>query len=414
VRKPGVIATVLALAALLAWSAGAPALAANGGAAGAAGAAGAGAAGAGAAGAQLLPQVQPPPPPPPTSGPGSRIEPDPAAYQACEDGSGPLWTPYYTDRFHSCFLVHTGFDVVVDGAVVGNWTLQWIVTGSADNDAQLMTFKVKSTLWKVTGTPPKPTWEWSVGLACLNYFGDASCSQTHAAGYTYDVAVWSLPHSFTFLFNTSKSKGGGDKYHSAADALNYHAMSQWQGFPANTRSWSNGVYFRCDKASYINSFNGGCIYYQAMATWKVSLSGKAAAVARHIQLAQAKPGTGTYPPAPGGKKVVIPGFKSTGQPLMRLLPAYNEKIYNGNRSTAVAACVKKWGKGYSQGGKFQCDEYPMAATYEGASQANGSPWWYSVQVLATAANQSAGGSWSAFLKSNRILSGDPFWVQVVP
>lgn len=405
-RKLGIFTIALALTTISAAATGIPASAANGN-------------GAGPGATALIPQIQPPPPPPPTSGPKSRIEPNASAYNACEHGQGPLWTAYYKDRFHSCFLIHTGFDVVIKkngvNVKVGNWTLQWIATGTADNNFQLMTFNVKSTLWKVTGVPPGPTWMWSVGLACLSYFSNSTCSNNHAAGYTMDVATWSLPHTFTFLFNTSKSAGAGDKFHNAADGLNFHAMSQWQMFPGNisSKSWSNATYFRCDKAKYINRTTGGCIFYQVMATWKISLSGKAGAVAKHIQLALTHPGTGTYPPAPGGKKVLIPGFKSTGQPLMRLYKAYNMKLYRDNHNTAVAACVRKYGPHYTNGGK-ECDEYPMASTYEGASTATGNPWWYSVQALSGSANSSAGAQWAAFLSKNRILSGDPFWVAVVP
>jgi len=403
VRKIVIGLTIASIAAISTLSAAAPALASNAG---------------GTGPAIMAPQVQGPPPPPPTSGKGTRIQPDVSGYNRCEGGGGPLWTAYFKDRFHSCFLVHTGFDVVVkkDGVnvVVGNWTLRWIVTGTGYNLGQLMTFTVKSTLWDVTGVPPGPTWRWSVGLSCLNYFG-STCGNNHSTGYTYDVATWSVPHTFTFLFNTSKSPGyTPDKYYNAADGLNYHAMSQWQMFPGNqaSKSWSNPVYFRGDKAKYARGV-GGSVFYQVIPTWKISLSGKAAAVAKHIQLALTKPGTGSYPPAPKGKKVRIPGSVSTGQPLMRLYPAYDQTIYDANRDTANRACVAKWGPGYSNGGKDECDEYPMAATYEGASQANGSPWWYSVQVLAASANGSAGGSWVQFLNNNRVLSGDPFWVAVV-
>jgi hypothetical protein len=267
----------------------------------------------------------------------------------------------------------------------------------------------------VTGVPPAPTMQWSIGLSCLNYFGDASCSNNHSTGYTYSVEEWSVPHTFTFLFNTSNSKGGGDKYHNAADGLNYHAMSQWQMFPGNarSRSWSNATYFRCDRARYITKSGGGCVFFQVMPTWQISRSGNAAAVAKHIELALIKPGTGTYPPAPAGKKVVIPGSAATGRPLRRLYANYDEALYNANRTVAINACIAKWGSGYAHGGKYDCDEYPMAGTYQGAATANGNPLWYSVLPVPSSANRSAGGSWSAFLVANHVLSGDLFWVAVV-
>lgn len=55
----------------------------------------------------------------------------------------------------------------------------------------------------------------------------------------------------------------------------------------------------------------------------------------------------------------------------------------------------------------------MAVTYEGGLQGNGSPWWYSVQVLAAGASTSAGAQWNAFVVKNRVLSDDRFWVAVV-
>jgi hypothetical protein len=409
VRKIGILIVTLAIAGISMLAGAVPALAASG-------------SGPVQGEAAFVPQVQGPPGPPPTSGKGTEIAPDPGAYKRCEGGSGPLWTPYFEDRFHSCFLVHTGFDVVVKkngvSVVVGNWTLLWIVTGTGSNGLQTMTFQVQSKLWKVTGVPPSPTWQWSVGLACRNYFG-STCSNNHAAGYTEDVAQWSVPQKLSFIFITRKSPGyAPNRYFSANDKLNYHAMSQWQMFPGNaaSESWSNPVYFRGDQANYINgeAYDQGSVFYQVIPTWELSLSTKAKPVAQNIQLAQTHPGTGTYPPAPGGKKVRIAGFAGTGQPLLRLNPSYNPVIYADNRAVANAACVKGWGPGYSQGNKYQCDEYPMAATFQGASTANANPWWYTVKVVTRQANASASGYWNAFLRANRVLAGDPFWVAIVP
>jgi hypothetical protein len=408
VRKIGVIVAALAVGVMSMLAAVLPASAAS-------------ANGPVAGEAALVPQVQGPPGKPPTSGKGTQIAPDPSGYARCEDADVPLWTPYFEDRFHSCFLVHSGFDVVVkkDGVSVkvGSWTLLWIVTGSGSNGLQSMTFKVQSRVASVDGVPPKPTWEWSIGLACLNYFG-ATCSNTHAAGYTEDVAEWSVPQKLSFVFITRKSPGyRPTMFYSAADKLNYHAMSQWQMFPGNlaSKSWSNPVYFRGDAANYVGgaSYDAGSLYYQVIPTWDLSLSTKAKEVAQNIQQAETNPGTGTYPPGPGGKKVRIPGFASTGEPLTRLNPSYEPVTYADNRKVSNAACVAKWGAGYSDGGKYECDEYPMAATFEGASLAFGNPWWYTVKVVTGSANSSASGYWNSFLKQNRVLSGDQFWVAIV-
>lgn len=375
--------------------------------------------------AAMVPNLQPPPGPPPTSGNG--MDPNPGGYRNCEAGNGPLWTPYYADRFHSCFLVHSGFDVVIKkngvSVKVGNWTLLWIVTGTGSNGSQTMRYVVNSKLYSVTGVPPNPRWEWDAGLACINYYG-STCSNSNPGGEIDTVAWWSASHSFVFTFNTSSSPGytpsgtyHGQKLYNGSDKLNYHAMSQWQNLPGQAKSWSNPEYFRGDRGTYFNGKNAGSLFYQVTPTWNISLSSNAGPVAQNLQKAETAPGTGTDPLYLGPGKVKIPGFKSTGQPLNRLYRGYAPQVngqnqVDANRSKSTAQCLLYFPLYLLR--RQSCDEYPMASTFQGSTNADGNPWWYTVKAVSVSANSSASGFWNGFLQQNRIVSGDPFWVAVVP
>jgi hypothetical protein len=81
-----------------------------------------------------------------------------------------------------------------------------------------------------------------------------------------------------------------------------------------------------------------------------------------------------------------------------------------HRFTLSRACIKKWGPKYAQGGN-DCDEYPFAGTFQGASRAKGR-WWYSVMVLPLSQNRRAGALLGNWLTDNHILAGDKYWVEV--
>ena len=216
-----------------------------------------------------------------------------------------------------------------------------------------------------------------------------------------------MPHTFTFQFTTS-AIGAGDKVPNARDEVNFHAAMAYLRRGGSSAYYAPEAVFRGDSASYI--YKGGVIFPQVLETYTISLSNaRLAAVAAHIEAAYKSPGTGTKPPATGK---VIPGFAKTGKPLTRLYPAYDTSVYTANRNTAVAACKKYFGPNYANGGK-QCDEYPFASTYQGASTVSGK-WWYSVLPVPGAQNTYAGSNLGTWLTANRILSGDPYWVEVTP
>jgi hypothetical protein len=60
-----------------------------------------------------------------------------------------------------------------------------------------------------------------------------------------------------------------------------------------------------------------------------------------------------------------------------------------------------------------CDEYPFAATYQGAWIMGGAPWYlWARQSMPGWQNFGVGGKWAGFLKQYRVIDGDDFWVEV--
>lgn len=60
-------------------------------------------------------------------------------------------------------------------------------------------------------------------------------------------------------------------------------------------------------------------------------------------------------------------------------------------------------------GKFQCDEYPFASTYEGAAIGN-----FSVRYIPASANQAHGHYLASFYAYERILHMVPFYIAFKP
>ena len=351
--------------------------------------------------------------PPAVPTPTATVSPNASGYATCSGDKGPLYTISFSDRFHECFLTRLGVinyecrrNVCVK---VGGFSLQWEVLGTGRNNKQVMDYTVKSFgLLSISDVfPPFTSDKVTMGLACLNAASSA-CASSRAGGITDTEAGWLVPRTFGFQFTTS-AVGSGDKVPNARDAVNFHAAMAYlylSGLRPHPAYYGPEAVFRGDAASYV--YRGGVIFPQVLETYRISLSNaRLAAVAAHIEAAYTSPGTGTVPPATGK---VIPGFAATGKPLTRLYPAYDMNVYTANRRAAVAACVTYFGASYTDGGK-QCDEFPFASSYQGASTVSGK-WWYSVLPVPGAQNGYAGTNLGAWLTANRILSGDPYWVEV--
>jgi hypothetical protein len=140
-------------------------------------------------------------------------------------------------------------------------------------------------------------------------------------------------------------------------------------------------------------------------------------VAYHIETALQHP-EATYPPKDNKK---LPGG-SARDLTHRLYPGFsaqNDARYKANRDTSIAYCDgnERWA-GYRDLG-YSCDEYPYAATYEGAAryvyennpQLEG---LVSVKPVRLFVNTNAGRFLSAFYGDDRILERDGFFTRIVP
>lgn len=138
--------------------------------------------------------------------------------------------------------------------------------------------------------------------------------------------------------------------------------------------------YRCDT---IASFTSGCVnpgYWPILATM-VNLP----TIAQNIRNVQSA-GPHHY------------GRMAGGFPLIR-----NDSLQAANNA---AACPPPG----PQPPNTTCDEYPFASTSQGASQTQ-KPDWNSVWAPVSEQN-AQGGYISSFYQTNRVLSGDAFWVQV--
>ncbi|MFC8257156.1 DNRLRE domain-containing protein [Streptomyces sp. NPDC057291] len=136
-----------------------------------------------------------------------------------------------------------------------------------------------------------------------------------------------------------------------------------------------------------------------------------AAVADHVGDALENPGS-TFPTKANKN---LPGGEAL-QPMHRLVPAAGAlelSRYNANRSVVSSTCNSAAMPGRpGEGETLDCDEFPMASTYEGAARSNyeGAQYTdeFSVRYIDPVENQEAGGRLGAWYDNDRILNHDAF------
>ncbi len=134
---------------------------------------------------------------------------------------------------------------------------------------------------------------------------------------------------------------------------------------------------------------GGCVFPQFTPTWQVSVSdGRVADVAWHIYWAQ--------------KNLKHPwGAPNKGYPLHRTQAT---DLIKANRRVSCDTVPRPPGRP-----DLSCDEYPYAASYEGASKNLD----YSCHFLNKDRNSQEGSLKKSWQNSQRVLEEDAFWVEVV-
>ncbi|GAA3196807.1 hypothetical protein GCM10017688_65170 [Streptomyces ramulosus] len=173
---------------------------------------------------------------------------------------------------------------------------------------------------------------------------------------------------------------------------------------------------RWDKAPYLpksKATGAAVMSYLAGIPFSTKQGAKEKEAADHIKMALTKPGK----TQPSNTAKSLPGA-GTDRPLNRLY--YDETRRDDNRAEAVKTCKAHWGKDYSQGNKYQCDEFPFATTYQGAAQAlpkydpqgKAPKKNFSAMPITTADNLYGGNILSNFYRRNRIIDGsdDGFFI----
>ncbi|MFD0567719.1 NucA/NucB deoxyribonuclease domain-containing protein [Kitasatospora saccharophila] len=183
-------------------------------------------------------------------------------------------------------------------------------------------------------------------------------------------------------------------------------------FPAGTypAPWLSGGFstVRFDSASYLPS-KQGVVFSELTPTMTMSMSDmRVKGVAQHINQAFTDPGS-TLPVKPDNSLKVIPGNAQQGSTLSRLYPGANpvaDQAYRDNRSVVNSACAS-----LPHGPDEECDEFPFAATWEGAGVGKGN---FSVKYIDKTENSNGGFALANFYASQRILHNDKFSVLITP
>ncbi|MEU1129607.1 hypothetical protein ABZ383_07030 [Streptomyces sp. NPDC005900] len=175
---------------------------------------------------------------------------------------------------------------------------------------------------------------------------------------------------------------------------------------------------RWDKAKYLagaGADGGAAFSYAVSMPFSTKAGAKERLAAQHIKDAYTKPKT----TEPSNTKKDIPG-RTAKEPLTRLY--HDQKRRDDNRDEAIKVCKAKWGAGYSEGGKKQCDEFPFSSTYEGAAQAlkkydpqaKAPKENFSARPIPKDDNEAGGRIMSSFYSKNRIIDGpdDGFLIKV--
>ncbi|MGK5551973.1 NucA/NucB deoxyribonuclease domain-containing protein [Actinomadura kijaniata] len=153
---------------------------------------------------------------------------------------------------------------------------------------------------------------------------------------------------------------------------------------------------RCDKRlpGETNADEGGCVFADLTPFYSLSkTTGTATRTAAHIERAQAatKNHWGRYT-----------GDSGVDKPLTRL---QDDKKANDNREIACPDSLPR-----PPG--MDCDEYPFAATYQGAAMEGKDDWHR--EFIPSSDNRAEGAYRKNWMADFRILDREAFWVNIVP
>ncbi|MEU6351042.1 NucA/NucB deoxyribonuclease domain-containing protein [Streptomyces sp. NPDC047072] len=291
----------------------------------------------------------------------------------CDDhGANGQW---YVNRFKACGVFAADLTVTNPrtGAVVGR--MHYLTVAYAYSKRDIKTWAYQVQLLEVS----------SSGVAKGSSVGGKAtcagkCKVTESKFPSQLMGASRDPVGQFFLDTTIKTSPKGQKGEGQASAVWQFTNPQWSG-PTNSVALPTPP-VRCDNALPGTS-KTGCVmpYIPDMVYAK---SGEFPELAKHIEYAQTTKN--------------LPGKHGTKRYLTRLT---NKDKITKNRNTACPSSLER------PAGK-QCDEYPFASTWQGASTGGD----FSRRMINATQNEDGGRALSRFYLYNRIIEKDRFLVWI--
>lgn len=326
---------------------------------------------------------------------------------------------WYADRFHQCRVASISAVVLnsKDLSPAGKITFLFVFLAWANNGVRQVDFATSIEDIQ-TVTFEGQFVDWPAQNITLIPLGCQTPSVICDPGTTKPEAEWVRVPTYGFTYFSAPGIG------SAPDATVFNRVTF--DIEIGTPPIEPGImhdavqtYMRFDTARGMGRANGTA-FPDFVPTFSLAVSDPAVnEAALHIRDAVDNP-TRTFPSWTGK---TVPGKIGGAAPLHRM---FDESKNAWNRTTSVAVCVDVWGKDYAKPNK-QCDEYPMAATYEGSATGRdtnnngqlGDPedstlQRFSARPIYKSDNMNAGNRLQSFYGEQRIIDGDPFYVQVAP
>lgn len=289
-----------------------------------------------------------------------------------------------------------------------------------DQKYNQMRFVVFLDQWEFSGELAElmPTQGVRIEILCTPQNREACLQNPSEAGHGQTIAQWMVDGSMFYRMLSDPVDGTGPDL---VTEYNFNYRLTFNQPTSDTIVNTTGNGFRCDSAFYLKG-GRGCMFHRLVENFaKLSLASTSnnKESALHILDAMRLPGLQTVPPLDGKN---VPGnlFAEDPHPLTRAVdrPGYDPTVIPNNRGVAVATCEQTWGTGYSKNPAVcknlpcDCDEYPFATTFQGSALAN-PPNNYSVRLINLSDNRSAGAVLGNWLRQERMLRYDPFWV-IIP
>lgn len=314
----------------------------------------------------------------------------------CSQSATPSGTWWALDRRWACS--HQAWTITVtsvpSGTVLGTSTIHAIATMVASTSGA--TWASDIDVWVFGSTAPIAIPDTSSGALF--------CTTTSCLGNSGSYGP-------SGVSGTAWSGNGGYSVSGLSPGTIRTSVSAYRQLTFNKAGWANPVSLnmnfaqsRCDNATPGTS-TAGCVFPTISGTLAFSQATVPNFVA-HVY---------------GAQLSGLPGRLGTGTYLTRLI---NPSLQAANNNKACpASLVRPTG--------YQCDEYPFASTYQGASTsgataarslswcqmpdpAGSGPNGWSRCFIPQFENSSSGGTTGAFYRDQRILDGDPFQIGYLP